>query len=99
MGETIEPVEAELPPYDEASSVELSKSPGRYGLTFVFGPAEGAEGGEVVRRRKMELPSTETNDTEAVWVSEQELQDIFGRVPTRDDRQPAPLVAVWHFGD
>jgi hypothetical protein len=93
-----EPNESDLPHYREARSVELAKSPDGYELTFVFGPAESAGGDTDTLRREMELSETLTDDSEAVWVAEQELQDIFGRIPSRDDRQPAPLVAIWSVG-
>lgn len=93
-----EPNQTDLPHYSEARSVQLTKGAGRYELTFAFEPVDGAGGRSDVRHRTMELPETLTSDTEAIWVAEQELQDIFGRLPSRDDRQPAPLVAVWSFG-
>lgn len=85
------PNEPEVPSYNEARSVELTKlSGGGYDLTFVF-PSEGMS-------RKMPMSTTLTSDAEAIWEAEQELRDIFGQFPAREDGQTPPVVAVWTPG-
>lgn len=84
------PIEEEVPTYNEARSVELAKLPGGgYELTFIS--AGGVS-------RKMPMSTTLTNDGEAIWEAEQELRDIFGQFPAREDRQTPPVVAVWTTG-
>ena len=93
------PNEPGVPPYNEARLVELTKLPdGGYDLTFIFGSPGGGDGPVDGPSRKMPMSATLTSDAEAIWEAEQELRDIFGQFPSRDDRQTPPTVATWTPG-
>ena len=81
------------PPHlTEASSVELAHADDGFTLTFAFPTESGRAATVRMLSRRPNHPD------EAVWMAEEELKDIFGRIPARDDGDGAPIVATWRTG-
>jgi hypothetical protein len=88
-----DPTEVHLP-LAKASVVELVNGEGGYVLVYRFDRAASSDG----TPDPEPLPGEPKDDAEAIWIAEEEIKDIFGRIPPRENPAAPPPVARWVVG-